>query len=213
MKMDISNSLTQPVEITNWKIEEILQNIEDNFSYELIDRLVQLEQLSGLVLAKALYLAYQNWNSQDETFEEFAYERWGKNPVIVRRYLYVWDFIETCVPGNFRDVFLHKAIRMLIPPATAMINGDVDDFTEEEWEELADAVNESEVRKVVRSAKGVSPKGGSLIAKIYEDGALVVWTDNGTKPIGYLDINSDDPDVEKICNRIIHKAGILEDDG
>jgi hypothetical protein len=209
---DIVLASDQPLAVTKFDLHVFLDYIDTHFSYELVDRLVQFSQVSGVGLAKALYLAKKNRaeGTSEEDFYEEAMGRWGKSRATVQRYVRVWTFVESA-PKKLRDKFLNMNIGNIIPPATALENGEIV-LEAGDWKELADISDNSEMLEKVRKLKGVEPKTGTLTLKMDAEGNIYGWLNGGREFIGYLDVKRQDVEiVDRGIKRILNKTGIKVD--
>jgi hypothetical protein len=219
MENDLLGGLDQSVPVD---AESILDYVEDIFNKSIekknphividaCEKLIAISQLSGLALAKLFYLLDKNWHkyNQKESFEKVAVPRLGRHPHTIERYIRVWKlFAENLVPDELEDEMKQRNIKELIPIGNAVSEGY--DFTEEDWEEIADAPDLSSVSRVVRDVKGEPPKTGSLQLVMDNIGTLWVYVDNKKYFIGSLEVNDDEEVVQKSINRIIKNSGIMK---
>jgi hypothetical protein len=197
------------------RVEEIIRkSVEERNAYTALDAcktLVQVSKVSGVALAKALYLIEKNWDNYDETdeFEDIAYIYIGLHKHTVERYTVLWKmYAEKLIPDNVSEEIQQHNVKTQIPIALALEQGyEIDDA---EWEKLAHAPDLNTVSKILREeVKGKPPRKGSLQAWIDDLGSI--WaTYKGEKFFaGSLEVDSDEEAVQMLIERIKKGAGIL----
>lgn len=143
---------------------EILKKIDD-IVYRSIDeqdpsialsicaQLLNIGKISGLGLARGLYLIKTNWDKYniDATFEEVVYPQIGLHPHTIVRYLRIWEMLEHDVPKEMVDDMRQKNIKELVPIANAVAQGY--EISEGDWNTLADAPDLSTILSEIRDIK------------------------------------------------------------
>lgn len=197
------------------KVEKLILNaVEEHNVWKALNvckELIQVQKISGLGLAKSLFLVRKHWSefNADDAFEDTVYEYIGVQRYTVDRYVAVWDMFEAgYIPKNLREDLKQRNIKDLIPIANALSQGH--EIDAEQWEKIAEAPNFSTVSKIVREdIKGSEPRSGSLTLSL--DGVGTIWAFyNGERYfIGSLEISSDEDIVLKAIKRITDNSGIL----
>src|SRR5574343_502470 len=130
----IDTSLDQPIPTDNeeilQRIEEIIRkSVEEHNAYTALDAcktLVQVSKVSGVALAKALYLIEKNWNEYNETdkFEDVVYIYIGLHKHTVERYTVLWKmYAEKLIPDKVSEDIQQHNIKSQIPIALALEQG------------------------------------------------------------------------------------------
>jgi len=221
-ELQLFSGLDQSLPTDNELIRQILDQVSERF-YESLEQknpyialdkckeFLDIGKLSGLALAKFFYLIESNWDKyeQEESFSDVAIVYLGKHKHTVERYIKVWKiFEEGYVPEEMKDALLQRNIKELIPIGNAIAQGI--EFTEDDWEELDDAPDESSVRRVVRDVSGKPPRLGSLQLVMDTDGFIYAYANDERRFVGSLDVHDEDETVQKSINRIIKNSGIMQ---
>ncbi len=215
----VFSGLDQPIPADSTEIlqrvEEIIRrSVEERNAYTALDAcktLVQVSKISGLALAKALYLIEKNWSNYDETdkFEDIAYIYIGLHKHTVERYTVLWKmYAEKLIPDNISEEIQQHNVKAQIPIALALEQGyEIDDA---EWEKLAHAPDLTTVSKILREeVKGKPPRKGSLQAWIDDLGSIWALYKGERFFVGSLEIDSEEEAVQMLIERIKKGAGIL----
>jgi hypothetical protein len=174
--------------------------------------LIQITKISGIGLAKILYLIYSNWDEFDikDDFEDIVYEYIGLHKQTVDKYVKVWEMHQdNKIPEKFEKAIMQRNIKDQIPIAIALKQGY--EIKEKEWGKLANASDFSEISKIVREeVKGKEPTKGSLY--LYLDKMGTIWAVRGGQRefVGSLEIHSDIEFVKQAIQRIIKNTGMME---
>lgn len=149
------------------RIDEVIERAVEEQDLGIIDTaiegLLSISQLSGLGLAKFLYVTKFQWDNfnQRQTWLEWAMERTGKLKPTVERYYRVWEMLVSGdIPREYTKKLETMPIRCLIPIGTLW--GQKYQVTSAQWNKLANAPDPSTVNKIIREIKGVEPKENSL---------------------------------------------------
>ena len=217
---ELISALDQPI---RFDPRPILEDIDTFYSHqkELGDIEVILEKaktyisnfrMSGLVLAKLLYLMKRDWNDFDvgDTFEDTIYDVLGISKVTVNRYIGVWSlFAENLAPADLSLKLQNKPMKSLIPMAKTVEQGfEVED---EEWQELANAPDDATIRGILRGIKGQAPRKYGLTIVLKRNGDLIAYNDGTQYGIGYLEVDSTLEPTKKAVERIVSSAGITRE--
>lgn len=216
----IDTSLDQPIPADNeWILQkaeniinEAIEKKDAEIALSACEQLIKISKLSGIGLAKLLYLLKANWEvfKRHDTFEEVAYTRFGKHRHTIDRYLAVYEelFIKDNIPDQFKNDIQQQAIRTQDYIAAALKQGE--EISNDEWEKLAHAPDINTVLKVLREdVRGKPPRKGSLQGWIDDLGN--VWAEyNGERSFaGSLEVDSDVEAVQMLIARIKKGGGIL----
>lgn len=192
----------------------ILQSIQEHDHHKAIHickQLIQITKLSGLALAKSLYLLKSNWDEFDlsDNFDDVMAGSIGLHKATIQRYTSVWKMYETnLIPDKFEDAIMQKSMKTLIPIAQALDAGyEIDD---EEWEELVDAPDFSVVNAKLREIKGKEPRSNALILMMDREGGLKAIKNDEQVYIGFLNISDENEVVQQAITRLVKGSGILE---
>lgn len=191
-------------------VQESVEKKDISIIMGVLDSMVKASKMSGLGLACGLYYINKNWETFgiDDDFVDYVYVVLGLHRHTTDRYIDVWSMYDNKeIPEEIAPRIMQQNIKSQIPIAKAIAQGN--EFDEEQWEELAEASSESEVRFIIREAKGKEPRKGSLQLFLDRDGSLKVISDGQIFEAGYLDIFSDEPAVQKAVDRIVSNSGIL----
>lgn len=197
------------------KIDEVMQeSIERSDVYYALDfgvNLIQMAQLSGMGLAKLVYLIKENWGIFEigDNFEDVAYSYLGRSKDTIDRHVRVWGMYEKkLIPEEFKDEIKQKNIKDQIPIATMLSQGIVVDHND--WQDLADAPDHTSVAHAIRKIKKEEPRKSALLIFISDDGSLTAQQEGVTQYVGFLNIDDAEDIAEKAIQRIIRSVGVLQ---
>lgn len=218
----IITSLDQPVSTidagdTLKKVEQIIEKSVLEHSPEpaisAINKLREISQLSGLALAKLIFLLDFHWKEiSSDVFEDCIFPETGLSKRTVERYIRVWKMLTSGdVPKQIMDELQSRPIKDLEAISDTWASGFP--IEESQWKELVEAPDTNTVAEQLRNIKGVPPRSNSLVIKLQRDGSLRGYTKSENFFIGYLAVEeiTDNPNVEKAINRIVNSAGILKE--
>jgi hypothetical protein len=217
--MVLSTSLDQSFSTENqalieWikeKAEESINKKDVDIIMNVFESLVKVTKMNGLALACGLYIVNANWSAFgiDDNFEDFVFVKLGIHNHTVDRYLDVWSMYETkAVPETIAPAIMQQNIKAQIPIAKAIAQGYTIDA--DTWEELADAVDYTEVSRIIREdVKHTNPRKGSMQLYMDRDGSVKAVNNGEFFDIGYLNVFSEDEVVLKAIERIVSNSGIL----
>ncbi len=201
----------------NWVLERVEQIIQEAIqekdahkALNLCKTLREISQLSGLGLAKALYLIFINWDNFgiEDNFEAVAYEYLGLHKITVTNYVRIWSMFEDkIVPEDVAEALMQHNIKDLVPIANTIAQGY--EIEEHDWEELAEAPDYSTVQIITRDIKGQPPRKNSLQLFLNPAGEIWAYQQEQRYLIGYLEIDSNKETVQKAIERIKKAAGIM----
>ncbi len=173
-------------------------------------------RMIGIALAKLLYLTRKNWNEfrqggVDDDFYSVMEAEGVCDSATARKYADMFEsvFENPNIPDNIKKLLLGKPMRSLLLLPAAAREGILD------WNEIVDATTVSEVRSVVRKARGevTSSANAIIITLDIRTGQLSVRKGNSFPTVfGILNMelaHSDDT-VHRAVDRIIQSTGIQE---
>ena len=199
------------------KIEQmILESVEEGNYHKAIHickQLIQITKLSGLALAKSLYLIKSNWDKfeMSDNFDDTISSTIGLHKATVQRYCSVWSmYAEQKIPKQYVEQIQQMNIKSQIPIAQALDAGY--DIDEDEWKELSDASDFSTVNDKLRQIKGKEPRSQALRLEVDRDGTIYAWKKEERRYAGWLNFNDREHDgiVDQAIERIIKGSGLLE---
>jgi len=192
------------------QVEALMQDAlaKDDISIVLaqIERMLLAKELVGKVLAKAIYLFYQNWYSFSASKSDKFNDVLGSlniTPDTVKRYLRVWQY-HGQLPKNIQE----RPIREIVPITNALSQGY--EISDENWEKLERSSNLSEIQRVVtQDVKNKERRKSSLqICLDSETGSYYAWKNGERHDGGFLDVNSTNPVVQEMIERTVKSTGV-----
>jgi len=200
---------------TLYAIEKIVENSIENgdafIALNACKSLIKLSKISGITLAKGLYLIKENWEhyNMDEPFERIAYVAIGVHPDTVNRYVEVWElFAKNKIPKPYVDKLKSQNIKSLIPIAKAVKQGyELDD---KDWKALANAPDFYTIQNEIREIKGQEPRKSTLQLRLDEYGSIWAWKRNERYFVGSLEIDDEEEVVQQAISKITRNSGILQ---
>lgn len=190
------------------RIDEVVERAVANQDLGIIDTaidgLLSISQMSGIGLAKFLYVTKFQWDNfnRRDTWLDWAIERTGKVKVTVTRYFRVWEMLVSGdVPREYAKKLETMPIRCLIPIATLW--SQKFEITSQQWNKLANAPDPSTVNKIIREIKGVEPKENSLQIEWDVEAKSVTGWKNGKPHVIYLQYDENDEVVTAMLSRLL----------
>lgn len=218
--LQIFDGLDQPIPADhNWALERIEEIIKESvrkknaqIALNACTSLVQISKVSGLALAKALYLIKKNWHKYKDAgeFVEEVHSATGLHTHTIERYTKVWGMYDNaCVPQEYWEEIQQRNIKEQIPIANAIYQGyDVD---QDAWEKLVEAPDFSTVSKIVREdITGKPPRKNTLQLQMDDIGSIWGLHQGNRYFIGSLEVSDEEEIVQKAIERIKKGAGIME---
>ena len=173
-------------------LEGIEQMILDSISehnymraLNICKQLVQLSKISGLALAKALYLVRSNWEQfgMNDNFYDTVSSMTGLHKATVQRYCSVWSmYAENKIPLQFLEDIKRMNIKSQIPIAKTLDSGY--EIEEDDWEDLSRSSDFSSVSAKIRDIRGQEPRASALVLFIDRDGTIKVIKDEQQYYVG-----------------------------
>jgi hypothetical protein len=215
--LDIANDFDSVDEVY-LKVDEVIARSVEEGSPETaityISKLMKLKELTGKALVRFIYQLSQNWEyfeeSQSDRFIDYVHAALGVHKHTIERYVKVGDMLANEVPPQYQDMIEDLAMEYIYPVANAIDQGYV--FEDVHWEAVISAPHGREVERLVRELKGSEPKSSALQLWLDLKGSLWVFTKDKGEIIGFLEIKSDSKPVQRAINRILKRAGIMEEE-
>ncbi len=206
LSVDDSGILEQVTNI----VAESLEQKDPYIALKFGANLIMASQLAGMGLAKLFYLMRENWDNygREDDFDEVAYDYVGRTKSTVDKYVRVWEMYEQdLIPEELSSEIRQKNIKDQIPIASLLSQGYEPD--EDEWQDLADAPDNSSVLAKVREIKGTAPRKGALLIYLTPDGTLQAEQQGKVEYVGYLNIDEEGEIKQKAIQRLLKSAGVL----
>jgi len=224
--LPLSTGLDQPTPIPSLPmvldqvdriITQAITESKPEMAFQLASSFAQMNQVSGIGLAKTLWTLRQKWKElgQDRhDFESEMFMRLGKAPDTVRRYILVWEmfsWVDSLLDQDTRERLQSQPIAALIAMAQTMKEHGI--LTKEAVCELSKAPDEATVRKMLREYTGRGAPSTGVQLVIQSDGTLDAWEGGEVSHLGFLRISEEDmkdPLRSRAISRILRSAGIRE---
>lgn len=187
---------------------------------EFADGLRRIAQLQGQALAHLLAKMEEAWlpifvgeYGYEGDFIDFAFTEIGVAVATTKKYVKMWRAVfESSDTTPTQKKKLHeKDMKTLLLLTGGAGEGD---FSKDDWKEIVKAPNRSEVREVIRKARGeVTSSKSRLVIMMERDGSLKARRgEDGYKDFGYLNLElaEKDTDIQMAINRLLRSAGIVE---
>ena len=198
-------------------IDEIIQSAYANEDmgevWGGIKNLSEIAKLSGIGLCKFFYDALQIWERLDlgtvDEFTDEAYTQTGKHKDTISRYISIWVLFEdSVIPKEYSDRLISHGVKMLMPLGNMHKQGH--EVPKEMWASIAGAIDEQEVRKIVKEITGASNRSNHTVRELDRNGNINVWRGGKKYFIGYLARNDKDPIVQQEVARAVAALGLME---
>lgn len=192
-------------------VVELHQSNNENKVAQAFSAFDAIGEVSGLAKAKLLW----NWHGwyketgqaekRNDTFEDMIESRTGFTRTPTKRYMRVWEHIENNdIPKEIQS----RRMDDLIKISTVLSHGH--DISKEQWKKLQHAANSSDVAETLREVTGKAPRKSGLQIVLGRDGILNAYKGKDKHYIGFLEVNSDNEVVQKVIQRIIDCAGVVQ---
>lgn len=160
---------------------------------------------TGLGLAKLAYDGLQIFLRLEKGDEKEYYNEamvgFGKHIQTVKRYIAIWAMFEdNVVPKEYREKMFSHGVKMLSPIAQAVKEGY--EIAKDKWRNLASAVDEQEVRAIVKEITGKADNSNNRKIFIDGDGDITVVKKGEIGYVGHLDVTSKSALVLETIERI-----------
>lgn len=147
---------------------------------------------------------------EGESFLHAANRITGLSPETIRRHTRIQKLLHSdIIPLEFRPQIESAGEKSLVQIANVVSAGYELDHMD--WLRISEkAGDEQAVGKLIREKKGVPPRSNFLAITIDERGVLVAHTASEHQEFGRLDVNSNDPVIQKAIARITGCANIFQ---
>jgi hypothetical protein len=160
---------------------------------------------TGLGLAKLAFDGLQIWlrlglGGEKEYYNE-AMVGFGKHIQTVKRYVAIWSMVDAgVVPNVYLEKMYAIGVKMLSPIAQAVKEGY--EIPNDMWRKLASAVDEQEIRAIVKEITGKAENKNNRKIFIDGDGDITVVKKGEIGFVGHLDVTSTSALVLETIERI-----------
>lgn len=179
-----------------------------NHTMRVLSGLENVEGVTGHMKARLLW-ASEEWfkqNNPDQNFLDHVTSTTEIPKVTVTRYIRVQRYIEDyTIPKELHE----RPMRDLVPIASTLAQGF--DISKEQWRKIKNTTSSGELSEVLRDVKGTQPKKNTKVLKMTRDGTINLWINNEKKFVGYLDLSSEDKDVQNAIEKIKIAANLIEE--
>jgi hypothetical protein len=217
-ELTIISPLDQAIETDNQtileRVEALIQDAIDkkdvHAALNVPKQLVAVQKVSGVALARAMYLIKENWDKFEieEPFDDVAFSYMGTSKETVRKYYLVEKMHEEdMIPEPYREKISQMNIRDQIPIAYTLDMGY--EIEEEDWQELSRAYDAPTIRAITRGIQGKPPRKHALLITLNRDGSLVATKAGEIYEVGWLDVDDADEAVRQAIERIVKNTGII----
>lgn len=226
----LSSSFDQPIPMPN--TDRVLQRVEDAINYAITNKdpdaaidllvdLTQIQRMSGLARAKALWIMSRRWVELGiaESFMTEVYQRVGLSQDMIRRDILTWDFLndlpERGIDSELIQDLMGRPIGNLI--AIAQAEHRHGKFTKKKLAYLSAAADGSTLRdRIQRAVSGREDEGettGGKFIMLRRNGTLEWY--RGKKKIAFGFLNTGDAkeneEIQAAIDYLIDQAGIKEE--
>ena len=209
--MPLDKSQKQLLERVDTIIEDSVAQKNPNIAGDALKYLLGISRISGLALAKTIYLFKYQWENfnRRETFEDYLVDYAGITEITVKRYYRVWDmFVSGDVPKDYLPKLKLLPIKSLVPISNLWFQKY--EISSHNWMALSNASNPSEVGAICRKIKGKEVKKGTLsIEWSQSDKQITFWKDGKPHPV-YLTYDEMDEVVIAGLDRVLGAGKSLE---
>lgn len=171
------------------------------------------QQVAGMSTALILYYLDKYWErfEIDMSCKDYIYEKTGYHLHTIDRYCKIGKLLREEAPEHLRSALENKTLNQLAPIANAVAQGY--EIVDETWKELADAEDAQIVREIIRDdVREAAPRSNSIRLWVDRSGSIWAYSNNERSFIGSLEVDNDDPVVQKAIERIIKNSGMLKDE-
>jgi hypothetical protein len=215
LSIELSSGLDQALPLMGMEktvFSRVEAAIEKAFADEDMERvwamgigLNAMGRATGLGLAKLAHGGLQIWlrlklGGEAEYYNE-AMVGFGKHIQTVKRYVAIWSmFDDGVVPNVYLEKMYAIGVKMLSPIAQAVKEGY--EIPKDAWRKLAAAVDEQEVRAIVKEITGKAENSNNRKLFIDRDGDITVVKKGEIGFVGHLDVTSTSVLVLETIERI-----------
>jgi hypothetical protein len=185
---------------------------------EYIQKLQRDGLIRGLAIAKLMFRLKQSWDlfrvaGVGDEFENVIETTLGYKPATATKYVRMWEsvFENPDLSEDLKKELAGRPIQDLLLLTAAAREGSLDT---EDWERIAKSSDS--VRDIVREKRGdvTSSKSAVKGVIVMRTGSMARGTiyipGDERKVAGYLNLDTGDPDIDKLNERIINAAHLFE---
>lgn len=196
-------------------VDAVIEQLKETKDLQVVDgalgSLLTIQKFSIFGIAKMLHGVKHWWddNNWDEetgdTFEDRFYSSHGLNPVIMDRYISVWEY-RSQMPEKIHS----RPLKDQIAIAATLSEGY--EIPKQAWRELEKADSNSAVLKILREIKGKAPRKSSMMLYLERNGNLSLVNSDGEKKfVGLLNVKEEkgDDDIRKAISRYVNNTGTI----
>jgi len=176
-----------------------------------LETLIGMSKFSVFYQCKILHGFSKWWVKTDQdsvrgdTFFDYVTSQHDlPNSLTIERYINLWEHYEK---GSLIEEIKNRPLSEQIAIVAVVEDGRYE-IKEDDWEELVDAANGTEIRRILRKIKGKEPTKGSYVLHLGRDGELYVWHQGQRVYWGQVKLPNGTTDpiekrvIEKMCNRL-----------
>ena len=176
-----------------------------------LETLIGMSKFSVFYQCRLLH-GYQKWWDEteqskiqnDNFFDNVKSKHDLPNRLTIERYINLWShYDKKSLPIEIKSRPLSEQIAIV-----AVVEDDRYEIKEDDWEDLVDASNGTEVRRILRRVKGKEPTKGSYVLHLGREGELYVWHQGQRVYWGQVKLPNGTTDpiekrvIEKMCSRL-----------
>ena len=183
------------------RIDEVIERAVETQDLKIIEKamegLTSVSQISGLGLAKFLYVTKFQWDkfNQRGTWLDWAMDNRGVVKATVDRYYRVWEMLVSGdIPREYVKKFENFPIGCLIPIGT-LWGSEKYEITTQQWLKLSNAPDPTTIRKIIREIKKVEEKKNTLTSEWDAEAKKLTFWKNGKPGVVYLQYDESDDTV------------------
>jgi len=231
----LTSPMDQPIQLP--ETDRVLQRVDDAINYaitnkdpdaaiDLVVQLTQIQRMSGLARAKALWILSRRWVELGivETFLTEIYQRVGLSQDTVRRYIQMWELINDLPERGIDIETIHELMGRPTGDLIAIAHAEHrhGKFTKKKLSYLASAADGSTLRdriqKAVSGREDEGEKVGGKFIMLRRDGTLEFYRGKKKKAFGFLNLgdaigDDGDEDIRAAIEYLVEQAGIKEELG
>ena len=146
---------------------------------------------------------------EGETFLQATVRETGLHPVTINRHTKNERLLSSgVIPEEYKESIETSGEKSLVQIANVVDAGF--ELEDKDWRSLAEASGDDrKVGRIVRKIKGVAPRSNFYAITLDERGVLVGHTKDAHVELGRLNVDSDNPIVQKGISRLTGCSGVL----
>jgi len=214
---DDTDVVLTPAELEVFKeVDEVIQKMAETRSLAVATRygrsIYRGVRIRGVSLAKLLWSIRDNWDKLDvhDDYYSVMESDMGVPPTTSHKYVAMWEavFANPSIPDMVKQRLLCKPIKTLL-----LLTATASDGNEIDWDEVVRAVSYSEVRDLVRGARGAQTSSESSVFIQINMRSGQLSARKGSNPyiiFGVLNLTTQDEGAQIAIERIIREGRIQE---